>query len=61
MKKEQKNYGEKATITVLKPGGLPAGWHRLKVAERLRISYLPFVPVTIFFFDVELWFLDSLC
>lgn len=34
------NFGEKAIITVLKPGGLPAGWHRLKVAERLRISYL---------------------
>lgn len=48
------NFGEKATITVLKPGGLPAGWHRLKVAERLRISYLPFVPVTTFETELEL-------
>ncbi|HBT1428199.1 TPA: hypothetical protein MA329_005620, partial [Klebsiella pneumoniae] len=48
------NFGEKAIITVLKPGGLPAGWHRLKVAERLRISYLPFVPVTTFETELEL-------
>lgn len=40
------NFGEKAVITVLRPGGLTPGRHRLKLAERLRISYLPFVPTT---------------
>lgn len=40
------DFGEKARITVTRPGGLTPGKHRLKLAERLRISYLPFVPVT---------------
>ncbi|MDU6923787.1 DUF6379 domain-containing protein [Franconibacter helveticus] len=48
------NFGEKATITVLKPGGLASGKHSLELAERLRISYLPFVPVTRFATEVEL-------
>ena len=40
------NFGEKATITVLEPGGLAAGQHKLLLSERLRISYLPYVPTT---------------
>lgn len=40
------NFGEKARITVAHPGGLSAGSHRIELAERLRISYLPFVPTT---------------
>ncbi len=40
------NFGEKATLTVLKAGGLKPGRHRVELAERLRISYLPFVPTT---------------
>ena len=40
------NFGEKASITVMKPGGLTPGSHRIELAERLRISYLPFVPTT---------------
>lgn len=48
------NFGEKATITVLMPGGLEKGQHRLELAERLRISYLPFVPVTRHATDLEL-------
>jgi hypothetical protein len=40
------NFGEKARITVLKPGGLAPGKHRIELAERMRISYLPFVPTT---------------
>ncbi|MEG3176710.1 DUF6379 domain-containing protein [Sphingomonas sp. RB3P16] len=40
------NFGEKARITVLQPGGLPVGPHRIELAERLRISYLPFVPTS---------------
>ena len=40
------NFGEKATVTVRRPGGLPAGEHRIELAERMRISYLPFVPTT---------------
>ena len=40
------NFGEVATVTVLKDGGLSAGEHRLELAERMRISYLPFVPTT---------------
>lgn len=40
------DFGEKARIIVAKPGGLAPGRHRLALAERLRISYLPFVPTT---------------
>jgi hypothetical protein len=40
------NFGEKATITALKPGGLAPGKHKLEFAVRNRISYLPFVPTT---------------
>ena len=40
------NFGEKARLVVARPGGLPAGEHRIELAERLRISYLPFVPTT---------------
>ncbi|THF50796.1 C-glycoside deglycosidase beta subunit domain-containing protein [Allorhizobium terrae] len=48
------NFGEKATIIVLREGGLSAGPHRLKLGERLRISYLPFVPTTSFETQIEL-------
>lgn len=34
-------FGDPATITVRKPGGLAAGPHELGLAERLRISYVP--------------------
>ena len=40
------NFGEKATITALKPGGLAPGKHKLEMAVRNRVSYLPFVPTT---------------
>jgi hypothetical protein len=40
------NFGEKATVIVLKPGGLAPGKHVLQLSERMRISYLPFVPTT---------------
>jgi hypothetical protein len=40
------NFGEKATITALKPGGLAPGKHTLEMAVRNRVSYLPFVPTT---------------
>jgi hypothetical protein len=40
------NFGEKATITVIRPGGLAPGKHRIEFAVRMRISYLPFVPTT---------------
>jgi hypothetical protein len=40
------NFGEKASVFVAKPGGLARGKHRVELAERLRISYLPFVPTT---------------
>jgi hypothetical protein len=43
---ERWNFGEKADIHVLQPGGLKAGPHQVKLSERLRISYLPFVPTT---------------
>jgi hypothetical protein len=44
--KDRWNFGEKARISALKPGGLAAGKHKIELAERLRISYLPFVPTT---------------
>jgi hypothetical protein len=43
---EKWNFGEKARLIVDRPGGLPPGEHRIELAERLRISYLPFVPTT---------------
>lgn len=43
---EKWNFGEKARVVVSRPGGLAPGEHRIGLAERLRISYLPFVPTT---------------
>jgi hypothetical protein len=40
------NFGEKAKIIAVKPGGLAPGKHRIEFAVRMRISYLPFVPTT---------------
>ncbi|MBC2665484.1 hypothetical protein H7F51_08115 [Novosphingobium flavum] len=40
------NFGEKALISALKPGGLGAGGHEVTFAVRYRVSYLPFVPTT---------------
>ena len=40
------NFGEKARITALKPGGLAPGKHKIEFAVRMRVSYLPFVPTT---------------
>lgn len=40
------NFGEKARITALKPGGLAPGKHTIGFAVRMRVSYLPFVPTT---------------
>lgn len=48
------NFGEKALITVLKDGGLAPGKHRLEMAVRNRVSYLPFVPTTKCVKDVAL-------
>jgi hypothetical protein len=44
--KDRWNFGEKARISALKAGGLAPGRHKIELAERLRISYLPFVPTT---------------
>ncbi|MDG3441192.1 C-glycoside deglycosidase beta subunit domain-containing protein [Nitrospirillum amazonense] len=43
---ERWNFGEKAAVTVLRPDGLAPGRHRLQLSERIRVSYLPFVPTT---------------
>ena len=40
------NFGEKAKIIALKPGGLAPGKHKIEFGVRMRISYLPFVPTT---------------
>ena len=42
-----------AVVTVLQPGGLPAGRHELDVTEVLRISYLPMLSRTRFVREVE--------
>ncbi len=34
-------FGEPGTVTVLKPGGLTPGEHKVEVKDGLRISYLP--------------------
>jgi hypothetical protein len=43
---ERWEMGEIATLKVKKAGGLSKGGHKIELAERLRISYLPFSPVT---------------
>lgn len=40
------NFGEKALVTALRPGGLAEGSHTITFAVRNRVSYLPFVPTT---------------
>jgi hypothetical protein len=35
-------FGDIATVTVLKEGGLSAGPHKLEFTEQLRIAYMPF-------------------
>jgi Domain of unknown function (DUF6379) len=39
------NFGAWAQISVMQPGGLTPGEHRLALTERLRISYLPFPSI----------------
>jgi hypothetical protein len=34
-------FGEPGTVTVLKPGGLKPGEHKVTLVDTLRISYLP--------------------
>lgn len=43
---EKWNFGEKAQVIVAHPGGLTLGAHRVDLAIRYRVSYLPFVPTT---------------
>ncbi|WP_066816974.1 C-glycoside deglycosidase beta subunit domain-containing protein [Sphingomonas mali] len=43
---ERWNFGEKVRIVIVKEGGLAPGLHKLALAERIRVSYLPFVPTT---------------
>lgn len=40
------NFGEKARVIVRRDKPLAPGKYRIELAERLRISYLPFVPTT---------------
>jgi hypothetical protein len=35
-------FGEVATVTVLREGGLAPGEHRIGLVEQLRIAYMPF-------------------
>ncbi|MBO0732694.1 MAG: hypothetical protein J2P57_25775, partial [Acidimicrobiaceae bacterium] len=34
-------FGEIATLSVRRPGGLAAGVHAIRVAQQLRVSYMP--------------------
>jgi hypothetical protein len=43
---ERWEFGEVAEISVLQPEGLAAGPHTVTAAVQLRISYLPWSPVT---------------
>mgnify|MGYP001156069833 CR=1 FL=1 len=36
-------FGEEGLVTVLKPGGLTPGWHKIEMEDTLRVSYLPFL------------------
>ena len=35
-------FGEVATVTVLRPGGLAPGEHKIEFTENLRVAYMPF-------------------
>ena len=43
---ERWEFGEVAHISVLQPGGLAPGAHKVTASVQLRISYLPWSPVT---------------
>jgi len=43
---ERWEFGEVAQVSVLQPGGLAPGSHQVTAAVQLRISYLPWSPVT---------------
>jgi hypothetical protein len=43
---ERWEFGEVADVAVRRPGGLPPGPHTVTAAVQLRISYLPWSPVT---------------
>jgi hypothetical protein len=43
---ERWEFGEVAEVSVLRPGGLAPGRHTVTAAVQLRISYLPWSPVT---------------
>lgn len=43
---ERWEFGEVAEVSVLQPQGLAAGGHEVAVGVQLRISYLPWSPVT---------------
>jgi hypothetical protein len=43
---ERWEFGEVATVSVVRPQGLPAGEHEIAVGVQLRISYLPWSPLT---------------
>lgn len=43
---ERWEMGEVATLIVQRPNGLASGEHKIELSEQLRISYLPFSPIT---------------
>jgi len=43
---ERWEFGEVAEVSVLRQGGLAPGGHEVAVGVQLRISYLPWSPVT---------------
>ena len=43
---ERWEFGEVADVSVRRPGGLAPGQHTVTAAVQLRISYLPWSPVT---------------
>jgi hypothetical protein len=38
-------FGEEGMITVLKPGGLTSGPHKIEMEDTIRVSYLPFLLI----------------
>jgi len=47
-------FGEYATVTVLKEGGLEAGKHHIEAVQRIEPSYMPFPIVTNCVYDFEI-------
>jgi len=48
------NYGEKATIKIIKEGGLAPGVHHVEAYAKIRVSYMPTVEFAGGYADIQI-------